>query len=95
MWLWLIAAFGALTSAVALWLVRRLGRRLADLSQSYWELRYECARLRSQVARLDPEPQPERDAAVPGPSTTTLRQAQDRPASFVPLASLKSGAPER
>lgn len=89
MWLWLIAGFGAVAGAVALWSVHRLRRRLADLSQAYWELRYEYTRLRSQVARLDPERRVEQEA---------LRQAQGErapaPASFVPLSSLKSGTPQ-
>jgi len=81
MWLWLIAGFGALTALAAWASVRRLRRRLEDLSQSYWELRYEYTRLRSQVAGLGPgqapvEPEPE-----------------PAPVAFVPLASLKRDPP--
>jgi hypothetical protein len=77
MLLWLIAAGGALVAVMALMSARRLRRRLEQLTQAYWELRYEHTTLRAQVARLDPEsaPPPEPPAA---PET-----------SFVPLSSLK------
>ncbi len=65
---------------VALWAVvktRRLARRLDQLQQSYWDLRYEHGRLRSQVKRLDPD-EAEPAAAEPPQATT-----------FIPLSSLK------
>jgi len=49
------------------------------MTQSYWELRYEFTRLRSQVSRLDPQQQ---DEAGPAP-------AADASVAFVPLASIK------
>jgi hypothetical protein len=83
MWLWSVAGIGAVAGLAALWSVRRARRRLAELSQAYWELRYDYTRLRSQVAQFDPDKRgrPETaDAAAP--------------ASFVPLSSLKSGTPQ-
>jgi hypothetical protein len=77
--LWTVAAVGLLVALVALAAARRAGRRLDALTQSYWELRYDYTRLRSQVARLDPEqaePEPPPEAAAPA-------------VSFVPLASMK------
>ena len=66
---------------MALLAVRRLRRRLDALSQSYWELRYDYTRLRSQVARLDPD-QPAADpAAQPAPSGPAV--------SFVPIATMR------
>jgi len=66
---------------VALSYGRRLSRRLDALSKSYWELRYDYTRLRSQVSRMDPEQAD--DAAEPpqpaAPSSVT----------FVPLSSMK------
>jgi len=60
---------------------RRLNRRLDALNQSYWELRYDYTRLRSQVARLDPEQQDESpEPTAPAPTSSV---------SFVPLASIK------
>jgi hypothetical protein len=61
--------------------VRRLRRRLEALTQSYWELRYDYTRLRSQVSRLDPEPLD--DTAPPAPAASTPS------VSFVPLSSIR------
>ena len=76
-WSGLLAGLALL---VALWAVvktRRLTRRLDQLQQSYWDLRYEHGRLRSQVKRLDPD-EAEPAPAEPPPATT-----------FIPLSSLK------
>ena len=55
MLLWITVAV-ATAVAVASWMrAGRLARKLDALTQSYWELRYDFTRLRSQVARLDPE----------------------------------------
>ena len=54
------------------------GARLDALNQSYWELRYDYTRLRSQVARLDPRSPGPEPAAAPPPSM-----------SFVPLSSIR------
>ena len=65
-----VAALAALAWA------RRLSRRLAELTESYWELRYEHGQLRARVNRLEPDDPPE--VAAPPASTT-----------FVPLSSIK------
>ena len=59
-------------------MARRVARKLDALHQSYWELRYDYTRLRSQVTRLDPG-EPEDEPAAPPASTST----------FVSLSSLK------
>ncbi len=64
-----IAIAALLIAFVALSMARRAGRRLEALSQSYWELRYDFTRLRSQVQRLDPEAE-EPPPAAPAPSST-------------------------
>ena len=64
---------------MALASARRLSRRLDALNQSYWELRYDYTRLRSQVSRLDPEQVNEAADAPAAPSSV----------SFVPLSSIK------
>lgn len=64
-------------AVVSLLVARGLRRRLEHLTQSYWELRYEYTRLRSQLARLDPDAPAE--AAPPEPPVS----------GFVPLSSLK------
>jgi len=75
--LWAFAAVGLLVAGVALMATRRLARKLDGLTQSYWELRYDYTRLRSQVAQLDPGRTPEPEPA-PGASV-----------SFVPLSSIR------
>jgi hypothetical protein len=78
--LWILAGL-ALAIALMAWLAaRRLSRRLDALNQSYWELRYDYTRLRSQIARLDPEQAEDAPAAPPAAPATV---------SFVPLASIK------
>ena len=79
---WVIAGV-ALAVALAAWMrAGRTARKLDALTQSYWELRYDFTRLRSQVARLDPgEPeQPETPAAPAGQM------------AFVPLSSIRRKA---
>jgi hypothetical protein len=78
--LWILAA-SALLLALAAWAwARRLARKLEALTQSYWELRYDYTRLRSQVARLDPD-QPEPAAPDPVPQAASV--------AFVPLSSIR------
>ena len=76
---WIAAGVAVLLALAALGAVRRSFRKIDALTQSYWELRYDFTRLRSQVARLDPEqaPPPPADPAPPAA------------VSFVPLASMK------
>jgi hypothetical protein len=78
---WLLAALGLLGAGWALVSIRRLSRKLDALTQSYWELRYDYTRLRSQVARLDPGEATEAEpAAAPGGAPSV---------SFVPLSSIR------
>ena len=77
---WIVAAVALLLAAAAWYRAGRLARKLEALNQSYWELRYDFTRLRSQVARLDPETeQPEAPPAQP----------QGETVSFVSLSSMK------
>jgi hypothetical protein len=77
--LWVIAGVALLLALAAVLSTRRVGRKLDALNQSYWELRYDFTRLRSQVARLDPG---ESDDPAPAPPP----QGQ---VAFVPLSSIK------
>ena len=79
--LWLLAGLAFVVAAVALAATRRLSRRLDAMTQSYWELRYDYTRLRSQVSRLDPD-QVEEAAAAEAPAAAST-------VSFVPLSSMK------
>ena len=77
-----VAAAVAAVIAVASWMrAGRLARKLDALTQSYWELRYDFTRLRSQVARLDPETaEPVAPPAAPPADSV----------AFISLASMKS-----
>jgi len=76
---WALAA-AALTVALTSWvLARRTARRLAQLSQMYWELKYQHGELRAQVQQLTGE------TAQPAPMPQPPVQVD----AFIPLASLK------
>ena len=79
MLLWLTAAVGLLLAAAAWMRAGRAARKLEALNQSYWELRYDFTRLRSQVARLDPETDQPESAPPPPPGQV----------AFVPLSSMR------
>ena len=76
---WIVAGVAFLLALAALGAVRRSFRKIEALTQSYWELRYDYTRLRSLVARLDPE---QATAPPPAPAPPAV-------VSFVPLASMK------
>ena len=84
--LWALAVLALLAALTAFQLVRRQARRLDALNQSYWELRYDYTRLRSQVARLDPE-------EAPAPETAAPAQAAPASVTFVPLSSMRKKEP--
>jgi hypothetical protein len=76
-----IAGLGLVLALVALARARALSRKLDALTQSYWELRYDYTRLRSQVQRLDPETAEAAAAPEPPPPPASV--------SFVSLSSMK------
>jgi hypothetical protein len=77
-WSGLVAGVALLVALWALTRARRTARRLDQLQQSYWDLRYEHGRLKSQVKRLDPDETEPAAAPADTPSQT-----------FIPLSSLK------
>jgi hypothetical protein len=78
--LWIVAGAALATALVAWRYARRTAARLEQLSQMYWELKYQYGELRVQVQRLGGGDPP----AAPAPPSSR------RPAEvFVPLASLK------
>ena len=77
--LWIVAGMALLCALASLSAIRRTARKLEALTQSYWELRYDYTRLRSQVARLYPE-----QAEAPPPEA-----APPASVSFVPLSSIR------
>lgn len=78
-WLWLIAATGWLLAFAALATARRLSRRVAQLNELYWQLKYDHGELKARVKAIAPTPEEEAASAPP------VQQ------SFVPLSSLKKG----
>jgi hypothetical protein len=79
---WVVPGLGLLCALIALVWVRRLSRALDALKQSYWELRYEYTRLRSQMAALDPDQALSGEAAPGAPPETPS-------VSFVPLSTIR------
>ena len=75
----IVAVVALLVAGFAVVLARRALRKLDALTQSYWELRYDFTRIRSQVARLDPGEPDEPEAPPQATQTVT----------FVPLSSMK------
>lgn len=79
LFLWLIAS-ASLAAALIAWIqARRTAKRLEQLSQMYWELKYQHGELRVQIQRM---------TGGPPPSATPVPQGLPAEA-FVPLTSLK------
>ena len=77
--LWLIAGASLVVALVAWGQARRTAKRLAQLSEMYWELKYQQGELRTRMQRSSGE--------APPPSRQT--SAPEQPADgFVPLSSL-------
>ena len=75
--LWLVTAASLAAALVAWRQARRTAKRLEQLSQMYWELRYQHGELRVQVERL---------TGTPAPSPMPPSRVGE---AFVPLSSLK------
>ena len=76
-WLWVVAVTGWLLAAAALATARRLSRRLAQLTEQYWDLKYQHGELKERVKAIAPTPQ---DIAAAQPAVQQ---------TFVPLSSIK------
>ena len=83
MLLWVFAVVGVGIACAAWARAGKAARKLEALNQSYWELRYDFTRLRSQVARLDPEAEAAVEPAPPSSGETV---------AFVSLSSMKKKA---
>jgi hypothetical protein len=77
MLLWLMSGAAVLLAATSLVRAARVSKRLARMSQSYWDLRYDHERLRARVEG-GPPPEPVRETVRPPAGTT-----------FVPLSSVR------
>jgi hypothetical protein len=84
MLLWAFAVVGVIVACAAWIRAGKTARKLEALNQSYWELRYDFTRLRSQVARLDPEAEQAAAEAAPPPTG-----GGGQTVGFVSLSSMK------
>ena len=75
--LWGVAVTGWLLALAALATARRLSRRVAQLTEQYWDLKYQHGELKERVKAIAPTPD-ELAAAQPSVQQT-----------FVPLSSVK------
>jgi hypothetical protein len=76
-WPWILSGVSCLIALAALATARRLSRRLSQLSEQYWELKYEHGELKARVKAIAPTDE-ERVASQPPIQQT-----------FVPLTSIK------
>ena len=76
-WPWILSGVSCLIALAALATARRLSRRLGQLTEQYWQLKYEHGELKSRIKAIAPTPE-ERAAANPPIQQT-----------FVPLTSIK------
>jgi hypothetical protein len=79
--LWIVTVASLLAAVVALAQARRSARRLEQLSQMYWELKYQQGELRVLLQRLSGD--------APPASQPPLEPAARPPDGFIPLKSLK------
>jgi hypothetical protein len=77
--LWVVTGAALAVAIAALVAARRAAARLAQLSEMYWELKYQHLELRKQVDRTP-------GADPPTPSTPAPTPPKE---SFVPLTSLR------
>ena len=85
--LWLISIVALVVALVAVRKARSTAKRLEQISQMYWELKYQHGELRVQLQRLT-------SPAGQGPGTPGDQAPADVPAArptdgFIPLSSLK------
>ena len=71
LFLWFVTGASLALALVAFAQTRRTARRLEQLTQNYWELKYENGELRVQLQRLTGE-------STPQPPRTGLREGETR-----------------
>ena len=79
--LWFLTGVSLVAALVAWSQARRTARKLEQISQMYWELRYQHGELRVQVQRMTGE-----NTAPPDTPAPPARQPAE---AFVPLSALK------
>ena len=80
--LWCTVSASLIVALVAWSRARRTARQVAQLSEMYWELRYQHGELRAQ---LQPAPA-SGESPLPAPEAPTSGSVRE---SFVPLSALK------
>ena len=80
--LWVVTGAALVLAVVALIKARRAAARLTQLSDMYWELKYQHLEFKKQVERISGTNT--NDVAAPSPSPP-----QNPRESFVPLTSLR------
>jgi len=80
--LWVIVSASLMVALVAWSQARRTASRLAQLSEMYWELRYQHGELRAQLQRAPASA----ETSMPASETPTAGSVRE---SFVPLSTLK------
>ena len=76
---WFIAGAALVVALMAWRQARQTAKRLAQLSEMYWELKYQQGELRVRLQRVEGEP----------PSSPSPAASGQPGESFVPLTSLK------
>jgi hypothetical protein len=85
--LWVLTG-AALVVAVVAWLTaRRATKRLSQLSEMYWELKYQQGELRNAVMGSGAQRMPGTD--TPAPNDPATAPSVRPPDGFVPLKSLR------
>ena len=87
--LWLIAGASLVAAIVAWSQARRTAKRLEQLSQMYWELKYQHGELRVELQRATGQLPPEPSAPGRPPEGSNDQGGGSRQQSFIPIASLK------
>lgn len=62
---WIVAVAALLVAVVAYAQARRTARRLAHLTEMYWQLKFDHGELKARVAPAPPAPAPPRETFVP------------------------------
>ncbi len=88
--LWLITGVSLVVALVALRQARRTAKRLAQISEMYWELKYQQGELRVRMQRLTGETPPAPALPLLPAQAPQAPEAAGQPGeSFVALSSLK------
>ncbi len=78
--LWIVSLVSLVTAVLAWRLARRTAKRHEQLSQMYWELKYQHGELRAQIRRVTGSGSPIPSVTPPDPPPAD---------AFIPLTSLK------